>query len=231
MATLTDAYKEQDRRLEARGGEIGGWKIALTTKVMQDFVGIDHPLAGAIDRAAIHDSGVRLDPAAYVHLGVESEIALRVGRDLGPDGAPYTREQVADYVVGAMAATELVDDFGCDYKTLDPLRLAAENAWNAGCVLGPEVSVGTATDWVAVVGRMRINGETVGEGRGGDVLGHPMEALAWLANHLLERGRSLRAGEVVLTGSVVPTKWPSPGDHMESEIEGLGVASLHLETR
>ncbi len=62
----------------------------------------------------------------------------------------------------------------------------------------------------------------VGRGRGADVMGHPFEALAWLANSLAQRGRSLRAGEFVFTGSVVETKWVNRGDRVVMEIEGLG---------
>ena len=73
---------------------------------------------------------------------------------------------------------------------------------------------------------MRINGASVGTGAGSDVLGHPLEALTWLANHLIERGRFLRQDDVVLTGSVVATHWLGPGDRMSSCIETLGEAAL-----
>ena len=76
---------------------------------------------------------------------------------------------------------------------------------------------------------MRINGREVGTGRGGDILGHPLNALAWLANGLAGRGRTLAAGEFVLLGSVVETKWVAAGDLVEIEIEGLGRASCAFE--
>ncbi|MBT5897614.1 MAG: hydratase, partial [Rhodospirillaceae bacterium] len=75
-------------------------------------------------------------------------------------------------------------------------------------------------------GRMLINGEVVGQGVGGDALGHPLVPLAWLANNLNQRGTMLRAGDVVLTGSIVATKWLQPGDHMVKEVDGLGRTSL-----
>ena len=73
---------------------------------------------------------------------------------------------------------------------------------------------------------MLINGDVVGEGFGGDVLGHPFVPLAWLANNLNERGTMLRMGDIVLTGSIVTTKWVQPGDHIVTEVDGLGRASL-----
>jgi 2-keto-4-pentenoate hydratase len=77
-------------------------------------------------------------------------------------------------------------------------------------------------------GRMRINSAEVGSGRGADILGHPLDALAWLANALLARGRRLEAGEIVLLGSVVQTVWVEPGNRVEIEIEGLGGASARF---
>ncbi len=230
-ADLGEAYAVQDAfhlgRMEA-GDAIAGWKIALTTPVMQEFVGIDHPLAGAIFASSLHQSGATLSAGRYVHLGVESEIAIRIGEDVPPAAGDYDRKRIAPYVAACMAGTEVVDDRNCSYKPLDPLLLAADNAFNAGCVVGPENHDWRSLDLARVRGTMRINGAAVGEGVGGDVLGHPLEALAWLANHLIGRGRRLRAGDVVLTGSVVATRWPEVGDEMTTEIESLGRATLSV---
>ena len=83
-------------------------------------------------------------------------------------------------------------------------------------------------DLASVLGWMRINGEEVGRGHGRDILGHPLEALAWLANRLNDRGARLRAGEFVLLGSLVQTVWLTRGDRVEIEVEGLGSARLSL---
>ena len=73
-----------------------------------------------------------------------------------------------------------------------------------------------------VAGRAIINGNEAGRGTGADVLGHPHNALAWLANHLAAEGRGLHAGQIVLTGSLVKTVWLGAGDHVRMELEGLG---------
>ncbi len=225
---LDEAYAVQDAVHDLADDRVAGWKIALTTKVMQEFVGIAHPLAGAIFAGTVASSGATLRASRYVHLGVESEIAVRIGHDVAPRSGGHDRESIADAVAACMAATEVVDDRNCSYTPLDPLLLAADNAFNAGCVLGPERPDWQTLDLAALRGTMTINGAVVGEGAGGDVLGHPLEALAWLANHLDARGRRLRAGDVVLTGSVVATKFPAPGDEMTTEIEGLGRATLRV---
>ena len=77
-------------------------------------------------------------------------------------------------------------------------------------------------DLLTVNGRALINGEEAGRGTGADVLGHPHNALAWLANHLADEGQGLHAGQIVLTGSLVKTVWLKPGDHVVMELDGLG---------
>lgn len=220
------AYLVQDAvlaRLAAEGaGNLGGWKIALTTPTMQAFVGAEQPCAGAMFRSRIYQSPQTLPGAAFHHLGVEAEIAVRMGRDLGAEGAPYDRDSVADAVAALMPSIELIDDRQAVYGNFDARLLIAVNSLNAGCVLGPETTDWRGLDLEALAGRMIINGEVVGEGHGRDVLGQPMNAVAWLANNLIERGRQLRAGDVISTGSVVQTRFLDPGDTMATDIDDLG---------
>ncbi|HEV7613496.1 MAG TPA: fumarylacetoacetate hydrolase family protein, partial [Steroidobacteraceae bacterium] len=75
-------------------------------------------------------------------------------------------------------------------------------------------------------GRALINGNEAGQGTGADVLGHPHNALAWLANHLADEGRALRAGQIVLTGSLVKTVWLKAGDRVEMQLAGLGTVQV-----
>ena len=98
----------------------------------------------------------------------------------------------------------------------------ADDFFAAGCVLGKPVARSAAPDLLRVVGRAFINGTEAGRGTGADVLGHPHNALAWLANHLAADGKGLHAGEIVLTGSLVKTMWLNAGDHVVMELEGLG---------
>src|SRR5262252_2523162 len=118
-APLEDAYRIQDalHRLmaEAGRGEIAGWKIALTSKAMQQMTGVDQPAAGAIFASVVHPSPYRLSVGAYHHLGVEFEVAVRLGADLPASGGPWTRASVASKVAACMAAFELVEDGHADY--------------------------------------------------------------------------------------------------------------------
>jgi 2-keto-4-pentenoate hydratase len=100
--------------------------------------------------------------------------------------------------------------------------LVADDFFAAGCVLGQPVSRLVAPDLSKVAGRALINGLEAGRGTGADVLGHPHNALAWLANHLAAEGKGLHAGQIVLTGSLVKTIWLNAGDHVAMELAGLG---------
>jgi 2-keto-4-pentenoate hydratase len=229
-ADIAEAYAMQEQLQAlfiAERGAVAGYKIAITTPVMQQLMGISHPCGGAIFASRVHDSPARLRCADYVNVAVECEIAVRLATDL-PRGRVYDRESVADAVGACMAAIEIIDDQNADYKRADALNLIANNAWNGGVVLGPARSEWRQKDLAALPGRMLINGQPVGNGVGADVLGHPLNALAWLANTMAERERPLRAGMVVSTGSIVTTKWPKPGDTVIAEIEGLGEAVAHF---
>jgi 2-keto-4-pentenoate hydratase len=125
-----------------------------------------------------------------------------------------------------MPAFELIEDRGADYSNLFFLGVAADNSWNGGIVLGEPVIDWQGIDLVAATGNMTINGQPAGEGKGGDVLGHPLEALAWLANNLAERGQSLKKDMIVMTGSIVSTKFLNKGDEVGFVIDTLGEVKL-----
>ena len=138
---------------EAGRGEIAGWKIALTSKAMQQMTGVDQPAAGAIFSTAMHPSPARVDLGAYHHLGVEFEVAVRLADDLPASGGPWTRASVAGHVAACMPAFELVEDGDADYKTLDAFTLVAQNTWNGGVVLGAPVTAWRGVDLESAVTR------------------------------------------------------------------------------
>lgn len=229
-APLDDAYRIQDalHRLmtEAGRGEIAGWKIALTSKAMQQMTGVDQPAAGAIFSKVVHSPPLRVDLAAYHHLGVEFEVAVRLADDLPASGGLWTRASVADRVAACLPAFELVEDGDADYKTLDAFTLIAQNTWNGGVLLGTAVAEWRGLDLEGAVTRCWINDQPGGQGKTGDAMGHPFEAVAWVANLLNRRGRRLERGMIVMTGSSITTKFPVPGDRVRFAIDGLGEVAL-----
>jgi 2-oxo-3-hexenedioate decarboxylase/2-keto-4-pentenoate hydratase len=228
-----EAYRVQDAlhgMLAAGGlGAVAGHKIGCTTAVMQQFLGIDHPCAGGVLATRVFHAAVALPFDSFLHVGVETEIAAMLGRDLPPRDAPYTVDEVRGAVSALAAAIEIVDDRWDDYKRVDTPTLIADDFFNDASVLGPLRRFDGSVELGALRGTTRINGAEVGRGVGADVLGHPLNALTWLVNHLAARGPGLRAGEFVSTGSVVATKWMSRGDVAEIEIEGLGRCTARFD--
>jgi len=226
-ASLDEAYaiRAAYEVVDAAGprGPVAGYKIAITTKVMQELCGIGEPCYGAIFAREVHHGTARLRAADYCRVAIETEIAVRLGEDL-PQGGD--RDRVAGAVECCMAAIELIEDLRYDYKRLDAPALVAGNAWNAGIVLGPPVADWRRLDLAALGGRLTINGREIGRGVGADALGHPLSALAWLANRRAGEGNPLRRGQVVMTGSLVATQYPVAGDHAVVTIEGLGQAEV-----
>lgn len=230
---IEEAYAVQDAfvALKARAcGAVAGYKIALTTPQMRSLVSLHDSIGGCLHARQLVGAPAVVRAADYGRLLVEFEIAFRMGADLPALEAPYAPEQVAAAVAGAMPAFELADDRGADYLTLASrgLELAADNAWNEGAVLGLPVPVWRDLDLAALRGVATINGKAVGEGRGADAMGHPLTALAWVANHMAGRGRRLRKGDVVITGSLVSSKFPQPGDLVRFEADPLGSIELRV---
>ena len=223
------AYAVQERlheKLLAAGrGPLAGYKIGCTTPVMQRFLDIPNPCAGGVLAPTVARGEGQFRHGDFLHVGVECEIAVRLGRDLPPSDRPHDRDSVGVAVQACMAAIEVVDDRYVDYRALDTPTLIADDFFNAACVLGSPVVAWHDIDLGALTGRMTINGREVGRGRGADILGQPFEALAWLANALVDRGQRLRAGEIVLLGSLVETRWVTPGDRVEINIDHLGLAA------
>ena len=227
--TEAEGYRIQTALHDLLTGDFGarvGYKIGCTSAVMQQYLGIPHPCSGGVFARGVYQSGASLDAKHFVRVGVECEIAVKLSRDLAATQAPFTAEKVAEAIDSYFPAIEIVDDRYSHWESLGAPTLVADDFFAAGCVLGRPVARAAAPDLLEVTGRAIINGKEIGQGTGADVLGHPHHALAWLANRLAADGKSLRAGEIVLTGSLVKTAWLKAGDSVMMELEGLGNVSV-----
>ncbi len=225
-ASIAEAYAAQEvyyRLAEPVYGPVGGVKVATTTKVMQDLMGITHPCGGAIFSRTIHASPARIRKSDFVNLRVESEIALKLGQDMPASRAPWTAQSVAPSVAGAMPAYELIEDRRAVYTETQAVSMIVENCWNGGVVIGTPNPV-SAKEIVGVTGHQTLSGKPIGTGKSED----PFATLAWLANLLAERGRDLTAGMVVITGSLIPTFSIEPGDRVVFTVDGLGEAVMEV---
>jgi 2-keto-4-pentenoate hydratase len=192
---------------------------------MQELMGIDHPCGGMIYARTVHASPYRLRLSDHMHVVLEFELAVRVGRTLAKKATPWSREEVRAEVTEVMAAYELIEDRNAVYKETRPVTLVADNAWNAGIVLGRPVRVPPAMDLNGLLGRLTMPGG-VREGRTDD----PMGALAWCVNLAADRGRPLEAGQVVITGSVIPTLPIAAGESFTFTLDGIGSVEITATT-
>jgi 2-keto-4-pentenoate hydratase len=227
LASMGDAYDVQDKYvplLRATHGDPIGYKVGLTSKAMQTFVGIDHPIAGVVLAKRVLQSGASVRRSDYGRIGLEFEIAVRMKSDM-PDSAT-TPAAVAAFVDGVAAAIEIVDDRAADYGNLDIKSLVADNSWNAGIVLATFVA--NWPELEPLLGKATQNGAPAGEGFGRDILGHPFNSVAWLNAQLASRGGTLRKGDIVMTGSVMKTVFPTEPAHFKFDMPGLGSVEVKV---
>ena len=222
---FAEAYAAQEALIalwEPRLGPVRGRKIAVTTMVMQELMGIDQPCMGAVFASRVHAAPARIAKAGFVNMRIECELAVRLGRDLPKGASPHTRQSVRLAVSEIMAAFELIEDRNADYKNCAALSLIADNAWNGGIVLGAPRSPPAGSDLDGIGGALGRNGKPELAGKTDD----PMGALAFLANLAADRGRPLGVGMVVITGSIVPTVDIGVGERLEFALEGVGDVTM-----
>ncbi len=237
LETMEDAYDVQVAfvalKNQASGAKPIGHKIALTSKAMQEMCGVDRPLAGFVMDQVTHRNSAPAEATeipveSFMHAGIEFELAVFVGADLVPIGRPYTGDDIAAHVTECLPAFEIVEDRHCDYAGIEALGLVADNSWNGAVVLGQVVGDWRDLDFADVPVTLEWSGLEPASSNTGEALGHPFNAVAWIANHLIARGEVLKAGEFVMTGSTLKTRFPEGDEAITYTIEGLGSVSLKL---
>lgn len=230
-ATAYDIQAVVHALLSARGeGDYAGHKIGCTTPVMQAYLDIHNPSAGGVLQREIQQSPAIVTTRGTTQFGVECEVAVRLGADLPlrADDQPYRSAELAPLVGECLATIEIVENRYVDYGRLDAATLIADDFFGAGLILGAARSDFDPNDLDSTTATMLIDGVEVGAGRGSDILGHPLEALAWLANSLNARGSLLRAGEVVTLGSLVATNWVEAGSTVTIINDPLGEVTVRF---
>jgi 2-keto-4-pentenoate hydratase len=182
-----------------------GFKIGATGRRMQEYLGLPGPAAGFIEAANVHESDAVVTIPDYAGIGVECEIAVRLGSDIEP--GPCTPQQAASAIGAVMAGIEIVQNRYGDLAELGTPALIADQVFHSAAVVGRGVKL-DGPDLSRLVGRITIDGELRGEGIGADLLGDPLNCLAWLAaSPVAAAFGGLRAGQVVMLGSVTPPVW------------------------
>lgn len=222
--------KQVSGQLQAEGAaKIAGYKIGLTNPAMQKMCGVNEPVVGQILSNRIHSSPARVDLGDFIRLGIESELAIRLARPIPPLPAGEHPRQLLPYIDGVAAAFELVDDRSADYASLDASSIIAENGWNRGIVTGALVDCRGLQDLTGLPGALSINGQPAGEGSSSDVMGGPLEVLAWLSRFVGTVGYELNAGHWIMTGAIVPTNFCKAHDVFRFALADLPPIELTLE--
>ena len=206
----------------SQGRVPSGWKVGLTNVDAQQRIGSDGPCFGRLFADMAAPNGSMIEWGRFGSPRIEAEIAFRLGKDLNGEGA------AADAIEETIPAIEIVDS-RYPQGPAGPGELVADNTSGAGFVLGRPEPFTSSFDFVGCYAEVERNGKREGKGFGSACLGSPLLSLEWLAEELSRRGRSLRAGDLVLTGSLTVPLAARPGDEIRVEVKGLGTVAVSFE--
>jgi 2-keto-4-pentenoate hydratase len=209
-----------------QGRKIVGRKVGLTAKAVQTQLGVDRPDFGVLFEDMAIPNGGSLKQSQALQPKAEAEVAFILGADLNDPAV--TRDQVAAAVAQVVAAIEIVDSRIADWK-ITFADTVADNGSSAYFVLGTPARTLAGLDLWTCGMAMEVNGEVASLGAGVACLGHPLNAVVWLARTLAERGEALRAGDIILSGALGPMVALKPGDVVRATIGGLGSAGFTYE--
>lgn len=223
---VSDAYRVQKAVLDHRiseGRTVIGKKVGLTSKAMQEALGVNEPDYGMLLDGAVIPDGAEYATNQLLQPRIEGEIAFLMKDDL--TGDDITAEQVLQATEYVFPSLEVIDSRIKDWKIKLPDTIA-DNASSARIVAGSETVPVRDLDLANVEMVFEKNGEEIGRGTGEAVLGHPAAAVAWLANTLNKLGAPVQAGDIVMPGAITAMTPVQPGDTIKATFSGIGTVSV-----
>ena len=225
-----EAYGVQDGLIEELlahyGGSLIGYKIACTNVTAQRQLHVDSPFFGRLLSAFFHEAPAQVEAGQFFMRVVEAEFAFEMARDLPPSATPRSREEIAGAVKGVIPGIEIVDSRFDEWTTIGAPSLIADNACNAAWIKGTVLSDWRGIDLAKQSVSVTVNGKLLREGSGGNVLGHPLNALDWLVNNLGARGLGLKAGQFITTGVTTEVYMAERGDRITADFGAAGSVDL-----
>ena len=209
--TVDEGYAVQDALVRLSGARVLGWKLGATTSYWQRRASLAEPMAGRLLADMVHHGDATLPGAAFRLRMVECEYAFRLGRDLPPRAAPYTRTEVEDAVTAVYGCIEIADSRYAKGLLMDSPSLIADNVLAGAYLVGPEIAAWRGEEILLAPVKVWTQGKLLNEGKGENTGGHPILPLVWLANDRRKRGDGLQAGMLVSTSSSTGAyRCPSP---------------------
>jgi 2-keto-4-pentenoate hydratase len=227
-----DSYKVQfavHDRLAGDGDPIAGWKVALTLPTQYEPLKLSGPVFAGIYQSGVRQTGAVFEKGWPIKAGIECEMVARMSKDVTAGSTPYTAETIKPFVANLYCGSEVVENRYSDVTKVSGPGRIADDVLQAACIIGTEIKDWQKLDFAGVKGRSEFDGKEIGAGPGTNVMGGALISLAWLANTLIQHGKSLQAGDVILTGSVHPPAFlPGPGT-AKTEFVGLGGAQITVK--
>lgn len=233
-ADVEEAYRAQAALVEilaaGREGPLVGYKVGCTNRAAMELLGADGPFFGRLLAGSFLESGATMRAPSAGTVAIEPEYAYQVARAMPSAEGPYDAESVVDYLGALIPSIEIVGGCYADITTVGPPSIVANNALNLGFVAGTPLR----GDWekielLNIEVRVLIDGEPLATGTAANVLGHPLNVVAWLANELNARGGQLEPGDYVSTGTCTAVEQLAPGSSARCEFGSLGAVSVTLQ--
>lgn len=224
--SLAQAYAVQTAFFAGRKTDLAGWKIGLTGHAIRDAIGASEPVAGMLGPADILMRSFAAALTGGDHY-VEAELVFEIAADLPASSAPFYRDDVAAATGALYIGMELVQSrFASSDLPLD--LLVADNCMADRLVVGDKVAEGWDERFAALEVTLHGPGEERVHGSTAAVMGNPLDAVTWLANHLAGRGMALRGGQLVSSGTCTGATLVRPGDRVTADLAGLARATIEF---
>jgi 2-keto-4-pentenoate hydratase len=225
---MADGYAIQRELIDlllADGDRIIGHKVGLTSKPMQQMVGVDSPDYGPVLASTVYRDGDTIPVSRFIAPKIEAEIVFVLGERLMGPGVTVTQAHAA--IAGAVAAMEIVDSRIADWR----IKLAdtvADLASNGAMATSSRIVPITDIDTRLIGMTLTRNGELIDTGAGAAALGDPVAVVAWLANVLGGDGVALEPGHLIMTGALHAAVPMTPGDVFRAEFDRLGPITVRV---
>jgi len=227
--TSDEGYAIQREVIRLQGDRIVGWKVGCTGPEAQRKARASEPFRGPVLAGDLYRSGTRLPRAAYFTCSLQVEFALVLGRGIAPGDGPHSARSLRDIVTAVRPALEVADSRFVDPALVYAPSQIADSGKAGVLVLGDAACALDEIDLPQAPVTLSVNGREVAAGRGGNVMGDPLNSLAWLVNDLGRRGEALEAGQFVSTGTCTGNVLAHPGDVVVADYGVLGQVTLELE--